>query len=117
MTPRVAYSSSSSFPIRRPPLRVWTGKTGKEPHEHWSKCMFWTGKVAVRTAKAPVRIDTLLFPSKIADKAAVVIRGSWHGESPLTTRTAAKSGLRAEQLNSLARVEVQAEISSAISAK
>ena len=43
------------FDVASPSLRVWTGKTGKDPHEHWSKHMFWSGKVAVRTAKAPVR--------------------------------------------------------------
>jgi len=38
-----------------PPLGCWTGKTGKEAHEHWSECMFRTGKVPVRSAKGPVR--------------------------------------------------------------
>ena len=38
-----------------PPLGGWTGKTGKDPHEHWSKCMFQTGNVSVRTGKGPVR--------------------------------------------------------------
>jgi uncharacterized membrane protein len=33
----------------------WTGKTGKGPHKHWTKCMFETGKVPVRNGKAPVR--------------------------------------------------------------
>ena len=44
-----------------PPLGAtkggWTGKTGKEPHEHWSERMFRTGKVPVRRAKAPVRLE------------------------------------------------------------
>src|SRR5688572_11064482 len=42
-------------PETPPPLECWTGKTGKDTHEHWSKCSFWTGKVAIRTAKAAVR--------------------------------------------------------------
>ena len=40
-----------------PPLGCWTGKTGKDPHKHWSECMFWTGNVPVRSGKAPVRAD------------------------------------------------------------
>ena len=32
----------------------WTGKTGKDPHEDWSKRMFRTGNVPVMYAKGPV---------------------------------------------------------------
>ena len=41
----------------------WIGKVGKDPHEHWAKCMFWTGNVPVRSAKAPVRRgrETMVF--------------------------------------------------------